>query len=70
MPEKSELEQRIKSSREAVTTMPKLGQFAELISEGLAGLNLEAKRVMMEALDIKVWIDGHSVEIAPGHTCF
>ena len=60
--QKQELEQRIKASQEAAITMPKLKQFVELIRERLANLDFETKRMAIEALDIKVWIDGQNVE--------
>jgi site-specific DNA recombinase len=61
--QKAKLEQRIRASREATITMPRLERFVEVIRERLANLDFETKRLAIEALDIKVWIDGHNVEI-------
>jgi site-specific DNA recombinase len=60
---KQELEQRIKVSQEATVTIPKLEQFVQMVRERLAGADFETKRMALEALDIKVWIDGQDVEI-------
>jgi len=43
--------------------MPKLEQFVKLVRERLARLDFETKRMATEALDIKLWIDDHSMEI-------
>jgi site-specific DNA recombinase len=61
--QKAELEQRIKASQEAAITMPKLEQFVELVRKRLVNLDFETKRMAIEALDIKVWIDGYNVEV-------
>ena len=61
--QKAELEQRIKASKEAVISLPKLERFIELIQEKLSTLDFETKRMAIEMLDIKVWIDGYNVEV-------
>jgi len=38
-------------------------QFIGLIRDKLANPDYETKRLALEALSIKVWIDGHKVEI-------
>jgi hypothetical protein len=43
--------------------VPKLEHFVELIRERLSALDFETKRVALEMLDIKVWIDGDNVEV-------
>jgi site-specific DNA recombinase len=61
--QKQELERRIKASQDATITMPKLEQFVELVRQRLGNADFETKRMAIEALDIKVWIDGQNVEI-------
>ena len=61
--QKAELEQKIKASQEAAISLPRLEHFVELIREKLATLDFETKRMALEMLDIKVWIDGYNVEV-------
>ena len=61
--QKAELEQKIKASQEAAISLPRLEHFVELIQEKLSTLDLETKRMVLEMLDVKVWIDGHNVEV-------
>jgi hypothetical protein len=61
--QKAKLEQRIKTSQEVAITMPKLEHLVELIRERLSNLDFETKRMAIEALDIKVWIDDYNVEV-------
>ena len=44
-------------------SLPKLEHFVELIRERLSALDFETKRMALEMLDIKVWIDGDNVEV-------
>ena len=60
---KTELESQIKASREAAISLPKLEGFVELMREQLTRLDFEAKRMALDMLGIKVWLDGHNVEI-------
>ena len=61
--QKAELEQKIKASQEAVISLPKLERFVELIQAKLSALDFETKRMAIEMLDIRVWIDGYNVEV-------
>ena len=61
--QKAELEQKIKVSKKATISLPKLERFMELIQEKLSALDFETKRMAIEMLDIKVWIDGYNVEV-------
>jgi len=61
--QRAELEAKIKTSQEAVITLPKLEGFIELIRQRLSNLDFETKRMAIEMLDIKVWIDGYNVEV-------
>jgi hypothetical protein len=42
---------------------PKLEHFVELVREKLSTPDFETKRMALEMLDIKVWIDGDNVEV-------
>ena len=61
--QKAELEAQTKASQEAAISLPKLERFVELMREKLTTLDFETKRLALEMLNIKVWIDGHNVEI-------
>ncbi len=54
---------QIKASQEAVYNLPKLDRFVELMRQKLTTLDYETKRIALDMLGIKVWIDGHNVEI-------
>ena len=62
-PQKAELEMQIKASREADINLPKLEVFVQLVREKLANLDFDMKRLALEMLSIKVWIDGLDIEI-------
>jgi len=59
----TELEVQIKASQEAAVSIPNLERFVELMRDKISELNFETKRMVLEMLCIKVWIDGHNVEI-------
>jgi len=61
--QRADLDQKIKSSQEAAISLPKLEHFVELVREKLSTLDFETKRMALEMLDIKVWIDGDNVEV-------
>ncbi len=61
--QKAELEAQVKASQEAAVSLPKLERFVELMRQKLSTLDYETKRMALDMLSIKVWIDGHSVEI-------
>jgi len=61
--QKAELETKIKASQEAAISLPKLERFVELLRQKLATLDFETKRMALDMLNIKVWLDGDSVEI-------
>ena len=61
--QKAELEKQIKANREAGVSLPKLEQFVKLMREKLSTLDFETKRMALDMLGIKVWLDGHNVEI-------
>ncbi|MFC1979487.1 recombinase family protein [Chloroflexota bacterium] len=61
--QKAELEARVQVSSEAIVSLPRLEQFVQNIREKLTALDFEAKRMALDMLDIKVWLDGKNVEI-------
>jgi len=61
--QKAELETNIKASREASVSVPKLEGFVELMRQKLTALDFETKRMVLDMLNIKVWLDGDNVEI-------
>ncbi|MFC1968550.1 recombinase family protein, partial [Chloroflexota bacterium] len=60
--QKAELESQIKVSQEAMVNVPKLERLVELIREEIVNSDFETKRLAMEMLNIKVWVDEHSIE--------
>ena len=61
--QKAGLEKQINASREAAVSLPKLEVYIQLVREKLATLDFDMKRLALEMLNIKVWIDGLAVEI-------
>jgi len=61
--QKAELESQIKASQEAMINAPKLERLVELIRQEIASQDFETKRLAMEMLNIKVWVDEYSIEI-------
>ena len=61
---KAELEAQIKASQEAAISIPKLEHFVELVQEKPTTLYFDIKRHALDMLNLKVWVDGQSVEIA------
>ncbi len=54
---------QIKSSREDAVSLPKLEKYIQLVREKLTNLDFDMKRLALDMLNIKVWVDGSSVEI-------
>jgi uncharacterized protein YhaN len=61
--QKAELEIQIKASQDATISLPNLERFVELVRQKLATLDFETKRLALDMLNIKVWLDGYNVEI-------
>jgi site-specific DNA recombinase len=61
--QKAELETQIKASEEAAISLPKLECFVELMRQKLTTLDFEPKRMALDMLGVKVWLDGDNVEI-------
>ena len=60
---KAELETQLKASQDAIINIPKLESFIEHMQERLSTLDFEGKRLALDMLCIKVWLDGENVEI-------
>ncbi len=61
--QKVEHELQIEASREAAVSLPKLESYIQLVRERLTTLDFDMKRLALEMLNIKVWIDGLNIEI-------
>ena len=61
--QKSELDSQIKASHEAAVNLPKLETYIQLVRDKLSTLDFDMKRLALDMLNIKVWLDGSSVEI-------
>ena len=57
------LEAQLQASREAVVSLPKLEEYIQLVREKLTDLDFDMKRLTLDMLNIKIWIDGSNVEI-------
>jgi hypothetical protein len=58
-----ELERRIEASKQAEVDMDSIKRFCELARSNLADLTFENKRLALQALNIKVWVNGGNVTI-------
>ena len=61
--QKAELEAQVKSGKEAAVSLPKLEELVQRIQEKLATPDFQTKRMAIDMLNIKVWLDGDNVEI-------
>jgi len=61
--QEEELQIKLRNCQEAALNLPKLESVIELIQEKLTTLDFATKRMALDMLDIKVWIDNYNVEI-------
>lgn len=61
--QKAKFERQINASRDAAVSLPKLEVYVQLVREKLTTLDFDMKRLALEMLNIKIWIDDPSVEI-------
>ena len=61
--QEEELQIKLRNCQEAALNLPKLESVIELIQEKLTTLVFATKRMALDILDIKVWIDNYNVEI-------
>jgi len=59
--QRTELEGKIKSARESRIELNEIEKFCELAKSNLPNFTYEDKRLSLDALQIKVWIDGDTV---------
>lgn len=60
----AEIEALVKASQEAVINIPKLESYIERIQGRISALDYEGKRLVLDMLEITVWLDDDAVEIA------
>jgi DNA repair exonuclease SbcCD ATPase subunit len=60
---KSELETRIEQAKETEVDMECIERFCELVRQNLRDFTFDDKRLALEALSIKVFVDGNSINI-------
>jgi len=61
--QEAELIHNIKSINEAKANLPKIEDFIQLIQKQISSLDFETKKLALDMLDIKVWIDGENLEM-------
>lgn len=61
--QEEELQIKLRNCQEAALNIPKLESVIKLIQEKLTTLDFATKRMALDMLDIKVWIDNYNVEI-------
>jgi len=59
----AELERQIQESLEAIISIPKMKEYIRLMQKKLTTLDFDMKRLALDMLNIKVWLDDRSVEI-------
>ncbi|MFC2018699.1 recombinase family protein [Chloroflexota bacterium] len=59
----AELEGQIQESLEATISIPKMEEYIRVVQEKLTTLDFDMKRLALDMLNIKVWIDGQDVEV-------
>lgn len=61
--ENMELEKRIKSAKETKLDIESVRRICKLAAQNLANFTLEQKRLALQALNIKAWVDGDCVTV-------
>ena len=60
---RSELEARLEQARETEVNMESIERFCEVVRQNLSEFTFEDKRLALEALSIKVWVEDNKLEI-------
>jgi len=60
---RAELGARLEQARETEVNMESIERFCEVVRQNLGEFTFEDKRLALEALSIKVWVDGNNLEI-------
>ena len=63
MNERVELENHIETAKQATINIQGIKEACKLVGGNLTKLSLENKRLALEALNIKIWIDGENVKL-------
>ncbi|MBA7546150.1 hypothetical protein ES705_38533 [subsurface metagenome] len=58
-----ELETRIEQARQTEVNFESIARFCELVRQNLGEFTFEDKRLALEALQLKVWVDGNNINI-------
>ena len=58
-----ELDRQIQESHEVAASIPKMEEYVQLVQEKLTTLDFDMKCFALDMLNIKVWLDGQSMEI-------
>jgi len=61
--QKKDLEEKIDLSQNAAMSVPKLENVVQLAREKISNLDFDAKRMAIDMLDIKIWLDGDNIEV-------
>ncbi len=59
----SELETRIEQAKQTEVNMESIERFCELVRQNLGDFTFDDKRLALEALSIKVWVDANEINI-------
>lgn len=60
---RKELETRIEQARQTKVNFENIERFCDLVRQKLGDFTFEDKRLALEALQVKVWVDGNNVNI-------
>jgi len=60
---RTELEARLEQAKETEVNMESIERFCEVVRQNLSEFTFEDKRLALEALSIKVWVEGNKLEI-------
>ncbi len=58
-----ELETRIEQARQTDVNFESIARFCELVRQNLGEFTFEDKRLALEALQLKVWVDGNDINV-------
>ncbi|GAH75775.1 unnamed protein product, partial [marine sediment metagenome] len=58
-----ELETRVEQARKTEVNFENIERFCELVRQNLKDFTFEDKRLALEALQVKVWVNGNNVNI-------
>ena len=59
----TELEKRVEETKQLKLNTERIEQVLDLVNKNLASFDFSEKRLALEALDVKVWVDGNEITI-------